>query len=202
MRGYYFITDSGLSLAGNLPDVRGAVSACVDIVQYREKSGDTGALYDEALRLAEICRGTVTKFIVNDRIDIALAVNADGVHLGQSDMPYDAARKILGADKIIGITVHSVDEAVKAEREGADYLGVSPIFSTSTKKDAGIPAGLKLIADVKSVCKIPVVAIGGIDLSNAPEVIAAGADMVCAISAVITKPDVAAEIKRFQKLFL
>lgn len=202
MRGYYFITDSGLSLAGNLSDVRSVVSAGVEIVQYREKSGETGSLYEEALRLAEICRGTASKFIVNDRIDIALAVDADGVHLGQSDMPYDVARRILGADKIIGITVHSVDEAVKAEREGADYLGVSPIFSTSTKKDAGTPAGLKLVTDVKRVCRIPVVAIGGIDLSNAPDVITAGADMVCAISAVITKSDVTAELKRFQKLFL
>ena len=201
MRGYYFITDSGLSLAGNLSDVRSAVSAGVNIVQYREKSGDTGALYKEALRLAEICRGTTTKFIVNDRIDIALAVDADGVHLGQSDMPYDIARRILGPDKIIGITVHSVDEAVKAEREGADYLGVSPIFSTSTKKDAGIPAGLTLISEIRKKSSLPLIAIGGIDLSNAPDVIAAGADMVCAISAVITKPDVAAEIRRFQSLF-
>ncbi len=201
MRGYYFITDSGLSLAGNLSDVRSAVSAGVSIVQYREKSGDTGALYKEALRLAEICRGTATKFIVNDRIDIALAVDADGVHLGQSDMPYDIARRILGPDKIIGITVHSVDEAVKAEREGADYLGVSPIFSTSTKKDAGIPAGLTLISEIRKKSSLPLIAIGGIDLSNAPDVIAAGADMVCAISAVITKPDVAAEIRRFQSLF-
>jgi len=201
VRGYYFITDSGLSLAGNLSDVRSAVSAGVSIVQYREKSGDTGALYKEALRLAEICRGTTTKFIVNDRIDIALAVDADGVHLGQSDMPYDIARRILGPDKIIGITVHSVDEAVKAEREGADYLGVSPIFSTSTKKDAGIPAGLTLISEIRKKSSLPLIAIGGIDLSNAPDVIAAGADMVCAISAVITKPDVAAEIRRFQSLF-
>ena len=201
MRGYYFITDSGLSLAGNLSDVRSAVTAGVNIVQYREKSGDTGALYEEALRLAEICRGTTTKFIVNDRIDIALAVDADGVHLGQSDMPYDIARRILGPDKIIGITVHSVDEAVKAEREGADYLGVSPIFSTSTKKDAGIPAGLTLISEIRKKSSLPLIAIGGIDLSNAPDVIAAGADMVCAISAVITKPDVAAEIRRFQSLF-
>jgi len=201
VRGYYFITDSGLSLAGNLSDVRSAVSAGVNIVQYREKSGDTGELYKEACGLAEIYRGTAAKFIVNDRIDIALAVDADGVHLGQSDMPYDIARRILGPDKIIGITVHSVDEAVKAEREGADYLGVSPIFSTSTKKDAGIPAGLTLISEIRKKSSLPLIAIGGIDLSNAPDVIAAGADMVCAISAVITKPDVAAEIRRFQSLF-
>lgn len=202
MRGYYFITDSGLSLAGNASDVRNAVYAGVSIVQYRDKSKDTGALYDEALHLSKICRESNTKFIVNDRIDIALAVDADGVHLGQGDMPYDVARRILGQGKIIGITVHNVDEALDADRAGADYLGVSPIFSTSTKRDAGAPGGLELVAGIRRVCKVPVVAIGGIDLSNAAGVIAAGADMVCAISAVITKPDVAAGIRKFQDLFL
>lgn len=201
MRGYYFITDSSLSLTGNIADVMNAVSAEVDIVQYREKALDTGALYSEALLLAELCRGTETKFIVNDRIDIALAVDADGVHIGQSDMPYNAARRILGVQKIIGVTVHNVEEAVNAEKEGADYLGVSPVFSTSTKSDAGAPGGLELVTAVRRVCKLPIVAIGGIDLSNAVDVIAAGADMVCAISAVITKPDVAAEIRKFQGIF-
>jgi len=201
MRGYYFITDSGLSLAGNSADVKSAVIAGVSIVQYREKSGDTGALYHEALRLAEICRGSKTKFIVNDRIDIALAVDADGVHLGQGDMPYAAARRILGAEKIIGITVHNIDEAVKAEKNGADYLGVSPIFSTSTKKDAGTPGGLKLLSEIRKITALPLIAIGGIDLENAPEVIAAGANMICAISAVITKSDVTGEIKKFQQMF-
>jgi len=201
VRGYYFITDSSLSLAGNVSDVGTAVSAGVDIVQYREKSKETGALYNEAFILADICRGTGTKFIVNDRIDIALAVNADGVHLGQTDMPYNAARRLLGEDKIIGITVHNIGEALKAERGGADYLGVSPVFSTMTKKDAGAPGGLELVSEIKGVCKIPVIAIGGIDLANAVDVIKAGADMVCAISAVITKPDVAGEIIKFQSMF-
>ncbi len=201
MRGYYFITDSGLSLAGNISDVKSAVSAGADIVQYREKTKETGALYEEAFLLSEICRGTAVKFIVNDRIDIALAVNADGVHLGQDDMPYGPARRILGPDKIIGITVHNIEEAVSAESEGADYLGVSPVFSTLTKKDAGIPGGLELLAAIKKVCRIPVIAIGGIGLANACDVIAAGADMICAISAVITMPDVAEEIKKFQRLF-
>ncbi len=201
MLGYYFITDSGLSIAGNIADVKSAVSAGVSIVQYREKSMDSGALYDEALRLAEICRGTETTFIINDRIDIALAVDADGVHIGQSDIPYDVARRILGEQKIIGVTVHNIEEAVKAEREGADYLGVSPIFSTATKTDAGAPGGLELVSAVRRASKLPIIAIGGIDLSNAADVIAAGADMVCAISAVITKPYVVEEIRKFQGIF-
>lgn len=201
MRGYYFITDSGLSVAGNISDVKNAVSAGVSIVQYRDKSADTGSLYEEALLLSNICRGTTTKFIVNDRIDIALAVDADGVHLGQGDMPYDVARRILGAGKIIGITVHNIDEAVEAEKCGADYLGVSPIFSTATKKDAGAPGGLALVSEIRRACRIPIIAIGGIDLANAPDVRHAGADMVCAISAVITRADVVAEIRKFQSLF-
>ena len=201
MRGYYFITDSGLSVAGNVSDVKNAVSAGVEIVQYREKLKDTGELYREALILSGICRGSGTRFIVNDRIDIALAVDADGVHLGQDDMPYDAARKLLGQNKIIGVTVHNIDEAIDAEKAGADYLGVSPIYSTSTKRDAGAPGGLELVAAIKRVCRLPLIAIGGIELSNAPDVIKEGADMVCAISAVVARPDAAAEIRKFQTMF-
>ena len=101
--------------------------ACgVCAVQYRNKNAETRAMYEEAVRLKEICRDAL--FLINDRIDIALAVDADGVHLGQSDMPYRAARKMLGPEKVIGITVHNLAEAVEAQRSGADYLGVSPIF--------------------------------------------------------------------------
>jgi thiamine-phosphate pyrophosphorylase len=137
VRGYYFITDARLSRAGNESDVRDAVAAGVRVVQYREKGADTRAVYEEALRLREFCRGAL--FVVNDRVDLALAVDADGVHLGQQDLPYDLARRLLGPEKIIGITVSSLAEALDAARLGADYLGVSPIFSTSTKADAGEP---------------------------------------------------------------
>lgn len=200
MRGYYFITDAGLSLAGNLSDVRAAAAAGVTVVQYRNKSNITRDMYEEALLLKSACGGK-TKFIINDRIDIALAVDADGVHVGQEDMPYDRARHLLGPDKIIGVTVHDLDEALEAEARGADYLGLSPIFATGTKDDAGAPCGTAVIAELKKHCRVPVVAIGGIGLSNVDEVVAAGADMVCAISAVVTKPDVAAAILEFQRRY-
>ena len=199
MKGYYFITDSKLSRAGNFNDVSMAVACGVSVVQYRNKNAKTREMYEEAVRLREICRDTL--FLINDRVDIALAVNADGVHLGQSDMPCEAARKLLGGEKIIGITVHNLAEAVQAEGIGADYLGVSPIFQTATKPDAGKPAGISLIEEIRANVDIPLIAIGGIDHSNAIDVIRAGADGLCAISSVVAKEDVKAEIKKFQDSF-
>lgn len=201
MRGYYFITDSGLSVAGNISDVKTAVGAGVTVVQYREKDMDTAEMYREAMELRRLCRGRGTLFIVNDRIDIALAVDADGVHLGQDDMPYDVARRILGDDKIIGISAGCMEEALAAEKAGADYIGAGPVFATSTKTDAGKPCGIEFISALRGECGLPVVAIGGINMDNAIEVISAGADMVCAISAVVGSRDVAGEIKKFTRLF-
>jgi len=199
VKGYYFITDSDLSRAGNISDVMQAAACKVEVVQYRNKNAETREMYDEAQRLREICRDLT--FLINDRIDIALAVDADGVHLGQSDMPCTIARKLLGREKIIGVTVHNLSEALEAERQGADYLGVSPIFKTATKPDAGKPAGITLIEEIRKEVDIPLIAIGGINHSNAPEVIRAGADGICAISCVVASDDVAAQIKRFQDLF-
>jgi thiamine-phosphate pyrophosphorylase len=265
IQGYYFITDAALSKAGNISDIKNAVEAGVGVIQYRNKSGSTKEMIEEALKLKKLCQikndappltppqrggghdgvspsyeggvrggcnGAI--FLINDRVDIAIAVNADGVHLGQDDMPYEIARKLLDGDKpstfeslntsqntikqsitkenldkdfkkvpgkIIGITVHNLDEAIAAEKMGADYLGVSPIFSTSTKKDAGKPCGVILIKEIKKVCKIPIVAIGGINYENAKEVIVAGADALCAMSAVVAKDNIQEEIKKFQKLF-
>ncbi|MFA5926168.1 MAG: thiamine phosphate synthase [Parcubacteria group bacterium] len=196
--GFYFITDAGLSAAGNASDVRNAVAAGVKFVQYREKCADTKIMVTEALKLKKICRNAV--FLINDRVDIALSVGADGVHLGQSDMPYELARELL-PEKIIGVTVHNLKEAKRAQKAGADYLGVAPIFATTTKKDAKGPCGTELIKTIKQKCKIPVVAVGGINYENAEDVIAAGADALAAISAVVTKRDAGKEIKKFQKLF-
>ena len=178
MKGYYFITDSGLSRAGNISDVEQALACGVEVIQYRNKNGDTREMHEESSRLREICRDAA--FLINDRIDIALAVDADGVHLGQSDMPYRAARKLLGQDKTIGITVHNLQEALEAQALGADYLGVSPIFPTQTKADAGRPAGIILIEEIRRRIDTPLIAIGGINLANAPPVIKAGAEMVFA----------------------
>jgi thiamine-phosphate pyrophosphorylase len=199
LRGYYFITEAALSRAGNRHDVASAVAAGVRVVQYRQKQGQTRDLVAEARQLRELCRRTL--FLVNDRVDLALEVGADGVHLGQEDLPYSEARKILGPDKIIGVTVHNLAEALAAQAWGADYLGVSPIFTTATKADAGPPAGVLLLAEIRRRVSLPLVAIGGITLANAPAVIGAGADAVCAISAVVAKTDVRAEIEKFQGLF-
>jgi thiamine-phosphate pyrophosphorylase len=199
LQGYYFVTDAGLSRAGNLSDVARAAAAGVGTVQYRAKAGSTRALYEEARALREVCRPAL--FLVNDRVDLALAVGADGVHLGQDDLSCEVARGLLGPHRVIGVTVHTVAEAVAAERDGADYVGVAPIFSTLTKADAGAPGGLELVRSVRAAVALPLVAIGGIDLANAPGVIAAGADAICAISAVVRAVDVAVEIAEFQRLF-
>jgi len=199
MKGFYFITDAYLSRRGIFRDVENALGAGVKIVQYRNKSLSTGEMFQEALNLRKLCHKIT--FLINDRLDLALAVEADGVHLGQGDLPIEAARKILGKNKIIGLTVHSLTEAKLAFKKGANYLGVSPIFGTRTKLDAGKPVGCSLISKIKEKIDLPIVAVGGINLSNAKEVISSGADCVAAISAVLARKDVSAEIKKFQKLF-
>jgi thiamine-phosphate pyrophosphorylase len=199
MRGYYFITDATLSRAGNVNDVKNALAARVEVVQYRDKYKSTKEMYEEALELRRICKDAL--FLVNDRVDIALSVEADGVHLGSQDLSYSVARKILGDKKIIGLTVHTLKQAIEAQELGAQYIGVSPIFLTDTKQDAGNPVGVALIKKIKKHVSLPLVAIGGIDLSNAQKVIRAGADSLCAISAVVTKQDVRKEIEKFQRLF-
>jgi len=200
LSGYYFITDEKLSRAGIVSDVKSALSAGVKLIQYRNKEATTKQMYKEALKLKSLCKDKAT-FLINDRLDIALAVNADGVHLGNDDLPYRVARKLLGKNKIIGLTVHSLKEANIAQKLGADYIGVSPIFATRTKSNAGKPAGIESIKEMKKRVTLPIFAIGGIDLLNAKCVIGAGADGLCAMSAVVTKQDVKKEIKKFQALF-
>ena len=199
MKGFYFITDASLSRAGNISDVKSALAAKVKVIQYREKHASIKEMFEEALVLRKLCK-TVT-FLIDDRVDIALGVGADGVHLGKDDMPFRVARKILGKKKIIGLTVHSLQEAEEAQNMGADYIGVSPIFATQTKSDAGRPLGAELLKRIRRHISIPLVAIGGINLNNACEVIGAGADALCALSAVLRKRDVTREILKFQNLF-
>jgi thiamine-phosphate pyrophosphorylase len=199
MKGYYFITDTRLSRAGNTRDVEQALAAGVRVVQHRDKEASAAAMIAEARILRRLCQGAL--FLINDRVEVALAVAADGVHLGQEDLHYRQARRLLGGRKIIGITVNTVEQALEAASLGADYLGVSPIFATQTKPDAGEPAGLSLLREIRVRVKLPLVAIGGITLDNAPDVIQAGADSLCAISAVVTRPDVRAAIQEFQRHF-
>lgn len=200
LRGFYFITDRKLSTKNDLDAVSEAISGGAALVQYREKDLTTKEMMEKAKEIRVITGGRAL-LIINDRVDIALAVGADGVHLGIDDMFIEDARALLGRKKIIGATVHDVEEAVDAEAQGADYVGVSPIFATTTKKDAGVPSGPELIKEIKESVDIPVAAIGGISEKNVDSVIEAGADMVCAISATVTKKDIKSAVKYFVEKF-
>lgn len=193
---FYLVTDSGLSKKGTLSDVKTAVEAGCKIIQYREKDKSTKEMVCEASEIRNIC-GDKAIFLVNDRIDVALAVDADGVHIGQDDMPIELAKKLLSADKIIGLSVHDREEAIEAEKSGADYVGLGPIFDTATKKNAGKGISPAKIAEVKSAIKIPIVAIGGINKENCESIIQGGADSLVAISAVVCSSDVEKETKEF-----
>ena len=196
---YYLITDSKLSKKGTLSDVENALKAGCKIIQYREKNKSTKDMIKEAKELKKKCEGKAI-FLVNDRIDVALAVNSNGIHIGQDDIPFEIARKILGNEKIIGLTVHNLEEAVKAEKIRADYIGLSPIFETNTKKDAGTACGVEMIKKVRESVNLPLVAIGGIDKENINEVIKMGADSIVAISAVLCSDDVYKEVSDFIRI--
>ncbi len=196
---YYFITDAGLSGKGILSDVEAAIRGGCRIVQYREKTKGTRKMIEEASKIKELC-GVGVIFLVNDRVDVAFASGADGVHLGLDDMDLKTARKILGDDAIVGITVHDVKQACLAESNGADYVGVSPVYPTGTKADAGRSCGTSMVSDIRKKVKVPVVAIGGINKDNAPDVVRAGADAVCAISAVVCSGDVEKEVRDFIRI--
>lgn len=163
--------------------VMAALEAGIRWIQYREKNETRRVIYKEALRLRQLTVEFGASLIVNDYADIAAAVEADGVHLGQDDLPLKEARKIMG-ERIIGISTHSLSEAMKAERDGADYIGFGPIFQTSTK-DAGEPKGVSVLEEIKRNVSVPVVAIGGVSLENLGSVLYAGADAVAVASAIL-----------------
>ncbi len=198
---FYFITDSHLTRKGTVEDVEAALRAGCRIIQYREKEKSTLKMVEEARALKELCKGKAI-FLVNDRLDVALAVDADGVHIGQDDMPFETARRLLGPRKIIGLTVHNLGEALDAQNQGADYIGLSAIYSTTTKKDAGAGQGPNLIRKVKPSVSIPVVVIGGIKKVHVPELVAAGADAIVAISAVLQVENVEDAVKEFRDMMM
>ena len=166
-----------------------ALSSGVMCFQYRSKSGHRKSVYETSARLAAVASAAGAAFIVNDHADIALAVDADGVHLGQDDLPIAAARKLLGPGKVIGISTHSLQQAREAEQQGADYIGFGPMYPTTTK-DAGAIQGLEALRAVRKAIHLPIIAIGGISHSTVTEVIRAGADGVAVISAVLSAPDI------------
>ena len=154
-------------------------------VQYRDKEKSRREIYEEAIRLRKLTKDFNAVLIVNDYADIALAVGADGVHLGQDDLPIRETRKIMGSNKIIGISTHSLEQAKEAEKEGADYIGFGPVFHTVTK-DAGRPKGTDMLQEIKRHVQIPVIAIGGINLENIKLVLDTGVDAVAVASAILS----------------
>jgi thiamine-phosphate pyrophosphorylase len=186
----YLVTDRGLSRGRPTAEiVRAAVAGGVTCVQLREKRCSTREFIAEALALRSFLKSHGVPLVINDRVDIALAVGADGVHLGQSDMPLSMARSILGESKIIGISAESLRDATTAENAGADYLGLSPIFATPTKTDAAAPLGLEGLRAIRREVKLPLVAIGGLNAGNAAAVIAGGADGLAVVSAIVAAAD-------------
>jgi thiamine-phosphate pyrophosphorylase len=167
-------------------------------IQYREKRKSRREIYLEALRLREITRQFEACLIINDYPDIALAVAADGVHLGQDDLPLTEARHIIGS-KIVGISTHTADQAFEAEKGGADYIGFGPVFFTMTK-DAGTPKGIDSLKRVKEAVKIPVIAIGGITADNIGSVLKSGCDGVAVSSGLLTE-DIVDNVRKFMEAF-
>ena len=182
----YLVTDRALSRGRKTAAiVREAVAGGVTCVQLREKNCGTREFLEEARAAQAALRGTGVPLIVNDRVDVALAIGADGVHLGQQDMAIADARRLGPPGWIIGVSAETVADAVRAEKEGADYIGVSPVFATPTKTDAAPPLGLSGLRHMRAATKIPLVAIGGIHAGNARDVIRAGADGLAVVSAIV-----------------
>lgn len=186
----YLVTDRDLSRGRSTLDiVRAAVRGGVSCVQLREKTAATREFIQEARSIQAFLKTRQVPLIINDRLDVALAIGADGVHLGQQDMPLAMARAIAGNAMIIGISVECTADAVAAERGGADYLGVSPIFDTPTKTDTAPVLGLKGLQRIRQAVSLPLVAIGGLNRHNAAAIIQNGADGVAVVSAIVAADD-------------
>lgn len=186
----YLVTDRSLSLGRPLEAVvEEAVKGGVTMVQLREKEASTLYFYNLAMRLKSMLKPYNVPLIINDRIDIALACDAEGLHIGQSDMPYAVARRLLGRDKIIGLSVENVQDAIDANNLDVDYIGISPVFSTLTKTDTATALGLEGIREITRISTHPSVGIGGINLTNAQDIIRAGADGISVVSAIMSASD-------------
>ena len=182
----YPITDVRLSGLSHTEQAKRLIDGGARIVQFREKDSAPLDWFDDARTAVEICRQSKVISIVNDRADMALAIGADGVHLGQTDLPPDAARRILGKQAIIGYSTHTIEQVRDAAKFDIDYLAFGPIFKTATKEQTDEVVGLETLARVRMIAgSLPLVAIGGIDLGNAGSVFAAGADSIAVISALM-----------------
>ena len=193
----YLLTDDACLLGRPLLEcVEQALRAGVTLLQYRSKYKDGGAMYQEALALKELCDRYDVPLIINDRVDVALAVGAAGVHVGQDDLPCSVVRQLVGPDFVIGVSAHNPEEARKAAADGADYLGCGAVFGTGTK--AGVAKlGLERLRSIREAVTLPMVGIGGVKAANYGDVLATGADGAAIISGILAADDISAEVAKF-----
>lgn len=186
----YLVTDRDLSLGRSLTEIiERAVMGGVTMVQLREKNATTGQFIQEALHIKPILRKHHIPLIINDRLDVAMAIDADGVHLGQSDMHWQMARTLLGPEKIIGLSIENVDQLTEANNADIDYIGISPVFTTPTKKELSKGLGLPGTTEIAGLSKHPSVAIGGINATNAADIIGTGTQGISVVSAICSAED-------------
>lgn len=201
MRGLYLVTDRGLCGKKPLDEVvMQAVKGGASFVQLREKEISTRDFVEEALKIKKLLRPYKVPLIINDRLDVALACGADGVHIGQEDMPYEIARKLMGREAIIGLSVETWEDVEISQTLDVNYIGVSPVFATPTKTDTKGAWGLEGLARIKAFSKHPLVAIGGINESNVKEVVKAGAACVAVVSAICSASDPEAAAQRINEI--
>ena len=197
----YGMTAEDLSYSrDNISDVRDMLESGIRIIQYREKEKPGCEMYSQCVKIREMTRRAGAIFIIDDYADLALAVEADGVHIGQDDLPIEAVRKIAGNKLIIGMSTHSPEQADDAIKRGADYIGVGPLYETHTKKNVCAPVGLSYLDYVVSYTDIPFVAIGGIKKHNLGEVYAHGAKCACLVTGIVAEPDIPGTVNELLKL--
>ncbi|AEY66518.1 thiamine phosphate synthase [Clostridium sp. BNL1100] len=197
----YLVTDRDLMSTKTLEEaVEQAIMGGCTLVQLREKTASSREFYQTALKVKAITDNYKVPLIINDRVDIALAIGADGVHVGQSDLPAVVVRKIIGKDRILGVSAGSVEKAIEAQRDGADYIGVGALFSTSTKTDAKSVSKETLMKILKEV-SIPIVGIGGINAQNAVELKNTGIDGIAVVSAIIAQKDIKLSAEKMLEIF-
>jgi len=197
----HVLTDTILQTKYSHIDIaRMAIEGGADTIQFRQKKGTSLDMFRNAETIMKLCRDAGVTMIVDDRIDIALAVDADGVHLGQSDVPLSIARKLLGEDKLIGGSATDFDELQTVIDGGADYVGFGPVFGTMSKENPGTPKGIEFMRQVGELSPIPVIAIGGIKLNHVEDLFSTGIHGIAVISAICCDPDPAAATRKFMDI--
>lgn len=197
--GIYAITAEKFSRGrSNIEVVREMIKGGVTTIQYREKKHlkPVGKMLTECQIIRKMTLASGVRFIVNDHVDLALLVDADGVHVGQEDLPVEAVRKLIGPDKLIGLSTHSPEQAADAVARGADYIGVGPIFSTQTKEDVCAAVGLEYLEHIVANCPLPFVAIGGIKEHNLDEIVHRGATTICLVTEIVGSPEISETVSR------